>query len=137
MSRVLVPSITLNPRMKDEGGRIKRFFRPFPFHPSSFCLHPRVNHAHHPLPPRGPAAVKKPNVLAEIARKFGTCATVLGLDANRVKDDDGRERWEVFINGGRTPTGIDVLEWSKRAEALGAGEIVLNVMNADGTTSGY
>jgi imidazole glycerol-phosphate synthase subunit HisF len=83
------------------------------------------------------AAVKNPKLLAEVARKFGTCATVLGLDANRVKGDDGRERWEVFINGGRTPTGIDVLEWSKRAEALGAGEIVLNVMNADGTTSGY
>ena len=83
------------------------------------------------------AAVKNPKLLAEIARKFGTCATVLGLDANRVKGEDGRERWEVFINGGRTPTGVDVLEWSKRAESLGAGEIVLNVMNADGMTSGY
>jgi cyclase len=83
------------------------------------------------------AAVKNPKLLAEIARKFGTCATVLGLDANRVKGDDGRERWEVFVNGGRTPTGIDVLEWGRRAESLGAGEIVLNVMNADGTTSGY
>lgn len=84
------------------------------------------------------AAVKNPNLLAEVARKFGRCATVLGLDANRVKDEStGRERWEVFVNGGRTPTGVDVLEWSKRAEALGAGEIVLNVMNADGTTAGY
>ncbi|QOV88457.1 imidazole glycerol phosphate synthase subunit HisF [Humisphaera borealis] len=84
------------------------------------------------------AAVKTPNLLAEVARKFGRCATVLGLDANRVKDAvTGQERWEVFVNGGRTPTGIDVLEWSKRAEALGAGEIVLNVMNADGTTAGY
>ena len=83
------------------------------------------------------AAVKNPKLLAEVARKFGTCATVLGLDANRVKGEDGRERWEVFINGGRTPTGIDVLQWSKQAESLGAGEIVLNVMIADGTTSGY
>jgi cyclase len=83
------------------------------------------------------AAVKNPNLLAEIARKFGRCATVLGLDANRVKSADGHERWEVFINGGRVPTGIDVIEWSKRAESLGAGEIVLNVMNADGTTVGY
>ena len=83
------------------------------------------------------AAVKNPKLLAEISRKFGRCATVLGLDANRVKGEDGRERWEVFINGGRTPTGIDVLEWCKRAEALGAGEIVLNVMNADGTRAGY
>jgi cyclase len=48
-----------------------------------------------------------------------------------------QEKWEVFVNGGRVGTGIDVLEWSKRAEDLGAGEIVLNVMNADGTTSGY
>ncbi|MGE5609191.1 MAG: imidazole glycerol phosphate synthase subunit HisF [Bacillota bacterium] len=82
------------------------------------------------------AAVKTPNLIAEIAHKFGRCATVLGLDANRVKRD-GVERWEVFINGGRVPTGIDVVEWSQKAEALGAGEIVLNVMNADGTTEGY
>jgi cyclase len=84
------------------------------------------------------AAVKNPQLIAEIARKFGRCATVLGLDANRVTDGQtGRERWEVFVNGGRTPTGIDVMGWSKRAESLGAGEIVLNVMNADGTTAGY
>ncbi|HEX4124855.1 MAG TPA: imidazole glycerol phosphate synthase subunit HisF [Tepidisphaeraceae bacterium] len=83
------------------------------------------------------AAVKNPKLLGEVAHKFGRCATVLGLDANRVKDEQGGERWEVFINGGRTPTGIDVLQWAKQAEALGAGEIVLNVMNADGTTAGY
>ncbi len=83
------------------------------------------------------AAVKTPQLIADIARKFGRCATVLGLDANRVKKEDGRESWEVFINGGRTPTGIDVVAWSKQAVALGAGEIVLNVMNADGTTAGY
>ena len=84
------------------------------------------------------AAVKDPDLIAQIARKFGRCATVLGLDANRVADPAaGRERWEVFVNGGRTPTGVDVLEWSRRAESLGAGEIVLNVMNADGTTAGY
>ena len=73
---------------------------------------------------------------AEIARKFGRCATVLGLDANRVTRD-GTEVWEVFINGGRKPTGIKVMDWVKRAESLGAGEVVLNVMNADGTTAGY
>jgi len=82
------------------------------------------------------AAVKRPDLIAEIARKFGRCATVLGLDANRVKKD-GVEKWEVFVNGGRVGTGIDVLDWVRQAEALGAGEIVLNVMNADGTTSGY
>ena len=83
------------------------------------------------------SAVKNPKLLAEIARKFGRCATVLGLDANRVKGEDGTERWEVFVNGGRTATGIMVMDWVRQAESLGAGEIVLNVMNADGTTEGY
>src|SRR5206468_1883955 len=83
------------------------------------------------------AAVKNPRLLADIAEKFGRCATVLGLDANRVKGDDEIERWQVFINGGRVNTGVGVMEWSKEAERLGAGEIVLNVMNADGTTQGY
>lgn len=82
------------------------------------------------------AAVKNPKLISEIARKFGRCATVLGLDGNRVKKD-GAEAWEVFINGGRTPTGVKVLDWALQAESLGAGEIVLNVMNADGTTAGY
>ncbi len=83
------------------------------------------------------AAVKNPKLLAEVARKFGRCATVLGLDANRIKDTQGQELWHVFINGGRVDTGIDVMTWVKQAESLGAGEIVLNVMNADGTTQGY
>jgi cyclase len=83
------------------------------------------------------AAVKNPKLLAEVARKFGRCATVLGLDANRIKDEQGQELWHVFINGGRVDTGIDVMTWVKQAESLGAGEIVLNVMNADGTTQGY
>jgi cyclase len=83
------------------------------------------------------AAVKNPNLLAEVARKFGRCATVLGLDANRVRGADGTETWEVFINGGRVPTGVRVMDWAKKAESLGAGEIVLNVMNSDGTTQGY
>jgi cyclase len=82
------------------------------------------------------AAVKDPKLIQEVAQKFGRCATVLGLDANRVQKD-GREKWEVFVNGGRVGTGIGVMDWVKQAEALGAGEIVLNVMNADGTTSGY
>ena len=82
------------------------------------------------------AAVKNPRLIAEIARKFGRCATVLGLDANRVTKD-GTEIWEVFVNGGRIGTGVRVMDWVKQAEELGAGEIVLNVMNADGTTEGY
>ena len=82
------------------------------------------------------AAVKNPRLITQIAAKFGSCATVLGLDANRVRQN-GTEKWEVFINGGRVPTGIDVMDWARQAQAMGAGEIVLNVMNADGTTVGY
>jgi imidazole glycerol-phosphate synthase subunit HisF len=82
------------------------------------------------------AAVKNPRLIKEIAHKFGRCATVLGLDANRILKD-GKECWHVFINGGRLDTGIRVMDWVKEAQDLGAGEIVLNVMNADGTTSGY
>jgi cyclase len=82
------------------------------------------------------AAVRRPELISEISRKFGRCATVLGLDANRVKVD-GREAWHVYVNGGRVDTGIDVMDWVKAAESRGAGEIVLNVMNADGTTAGY
>jgi imidazole glycerol-phosphate synthase subunit HisF len=82
------------------------------------------------------SAVQRPELLAEVARKFGRCATILGLDASRVQRD-GIEYWEVFINGGRVNTGVKVMDWVKQAEALGAGEIVLNVMNADGTKEGY
>jgi cyclase len=82
------------------------------------------------------AAVRNPQLIADVARKFGRCATVLGLDANRVKTD-GQEAWHVFVNGGRVDTEIDVMKWVRQAEAAGAGEIVLNVMNADGTTAGY
>src|SRR3954462_10007508 len=83
------------------------------------------------------AAVKNPKLIGDIARKFGRCATVLGLDANRIRNGDGREAWHVFVNGGRVDTGIDVMAWVKQAEDSGAGEIVLNVMNADGTPAGY
>lgn len=82
------------------------------------------------------AAVKNPQLIHEISRKFGACATVLGLDANRTTRD-GIEHWEVFINGGRLNTGIKVMDWVRKAQDLGAGEIVLNVMNADGTKEGY
>ncbi len=83
------------------------------------------------------AAVKNPRLIAEISGKFGRCATVLGLDANRVKRPDGSEFWEVFINGGRVGVGRQVLDWAVEAQRLGAGEIVLNVMNSDGTLAGY
>ena len=83
------------------------------------------------------AAVADPELIRRISDRFGTCATVLGLDANRVHDAEGTEHWEVFINGGRTGTGRDVIQWAREAESLGAGEIVLNVMTADGTAGGY
>ena len=108
------------------------------------------------------AAVKRPELIVEIAGKFGRCATVLGMDANRVVrkretrnakretasalrprrtfEETGEtfeEVWEVFVNGGRVGTGVDVMWWAKEAERLGAGEIVLNVMNADGMKEGY
>ena len=82
------------------------------------------------------AAVQNPRLIHEVAEKFGAQACVLGLDANRVTKN-GTEVWEVFVNGGRVPTGIKVMDWVKQAQSAGAGEIVLNVMNADGTKQGY
>src|SRR5690349_7247008 len=82
------------------------------------------------------AAVRNPKLIREVSEKFGRCATVLGLDANRVVID-GVEVWHVFVNGGRVDTGVKVMDWVRQAEELGAGEIVLNVMNADGTKDGY
>lgn len=82
------------------------------------------------------AAVLNPDLIKESALRFGSQCIVLAIDANRV-EKDGREFWEVFINGGRKPTGIDVMEWVKKGYNDGAGEIVLNVMNSDGTKAGY
>jgi len=82
------------------------------------------------------AAVKDRSLIRRAARRFGSQCIVLAIDANRVRRD-GREFWEVFINGGRTPTGIEVVAWARQGERDGAGEIVLNVMNADGTRDGY
>lgn len=79
------------------------------------------------------AAVKNPSVIREGAEKFGRQCVVLAVDARR----SGDHCWEVYVNGGRTPTGIDCLEWVKRATELGAGEILLTSMDADGTKSGY
>jgi cyclase len=82
------------------------------------------------------AAVRNPDLICEISRKFGRCATVVNIDPKRVQRD-GREIWEVHINGGRVPTGLEAVEWGKRVEELGAGEIVLTSMDADGTKNGY
>ena len=79
------------------------------------------------------AAVKNPDILAEGAKRFGRQCIVLAVDARQA----GPGKWEVYVNGGRTPTGIDVLEWIKEGTALGAGEILLTSMDRDGTKDGY
>jgi len=78
------------------------------------------------------AAVKRPELLSEGAVRFGAQCIVLAVDARR-----NGPRWEVFVNGGCVPTGIDVIEWAVRGAELGAGEILLTSMDADGTLAGY
>lgn len=79
------------------------------------------------------AAIKNPGLIEEGAKRFGSQCIVLAVDARQT----GPDAWEIFINGGRTPTGIDALEWVKQAVALGAGEILLTSMDKDGTKDGY
>jgi cyclase len=79
------------------------------------------------------AAVRKPEILQEGALRFGSQCIVLAIDAKRKPD----RTWEVVIDGGRTPTGMDVVAWAARASALGAGEILLTSMDADGTLDGF
>jgi cyclase len=80
--------------------------------------------------------VKTPELITEVSRAFGACATVVNIDPKRVQRN-GREIWEVHINGGRVGTGLEAVDWAQRVEALGAGEIVLTCMDADGTKDGY
>jgi len=80
-------------------------------------------------------AVKNPGIIEEGAGVFGSQCIVLGMDAK--SDPQMSSGYRVFINGGRTPTELDALEWAMRAEQLGAGEIVLNSIDADGTRDGY
>ncbi|MBU4312471.1 MAG: imidazole glycerol phosphate synthase subunit HisF [Candidatus Omnitrophica bacterium] len=80
------------------------------------------------------ASVKDPELVKRAAERFGSQCIVVAIDAKRT----GKGlKWEVYINGGRTPTGIDALEWGKKVEALGAGEILLTSMDKDGTRDGY
>jgi cyclase len=80
------------------------------------------------------AAVARPELLGELAEVFGAQCVVLAVDARAREAGDG---WEVFVNGGRTPTGLDAIEWIRRGVALGAGEILLTSMDRDGTEDGY
>ena len=97
------------------------------------------------------AAVRNPELLTAGAERFGAQCVVLAMDAKRTNDerrmtnDEGlrhssfvvRQRWEVVVDGGRTPTGLDAVEWAQRAVSLGAGEILLTSIDADGTQAGY
>jgi imidazole glycerol-phosphate synthase subunit HisF len=83
------------------------------------------------------AAVARPAFVAEAAERFGTQCVVVAIDARRRVADDPARGWEVFTHGGRTPTGLDALEWAARMEAAGAGEILLTSMDRDGTKAGY
>jgi cyclase len=80
------------------------------------------------------AAVKDPDLLRRCSDAWGSQAIVLAIDAKKRPDGSG---WEVFVHGGRTATGLDVLEWARRGAELGAGEILLTSMDRDGTLSGY
>ena len=81
------------------------------------------------------SAVADPNLVAQLAMEFGTQAVVVAIDARRWSD--GRDGYEVFVRGGRTPTRIDAIEWAKRVASLGAGEILLTSMDRDGTRDGF
>ncbi|UTW59030.1 imidazole glycerol phosphate synthase subunit HisF [Kordiimonas sp. SCSIO 12603] len=79
------------------------------------------------------AAVNNPAVIGELSTKFGAQCIVVAVDAKKV----GHDKWEVFTHGGRTPTGLDAVEYAKEAARLGAGEILLTSMDRDGTREGF
>jgi cyclase len=83
------------------------------------------------------AAIKDPNLIKAGADKFGSQCVVLAVDAQRVKGQGSSSKWEVYSHGGRTPTGLDAVEWAKKGVKLGAGEILLTSMDCDGTRAGY
>ncbi|HEY5344626.1 MAG TPA: imidazole glycerol phosphate synthase subunit HisF [Solirubrobacteraceae bacterium] len=83
------------------------------------------------------AALQRPELLDELAMRFGAQCVVLAIDAKSVPSDNGHPRWEAYLAGGRTPTGRDVVEWAREAVERGAGEILLTSMDRDGTNAGY
>jgi len=80
------------------------------------------------------AAVERPELISEIAGEFGVQCVVCAIDAKAREERDG---WEVYLHGGRTPTGIDAVDWAQEAVRLGAGEILLTSMDRDGTRMGF
>ena len=83
------------------------------------------------------SAVKRPLFVKEASKRFGSQCIVVAIDARCKVKTKKKQVWEVYINGGRTPTGIDAIEWAKKVEKLGAGEILLTSMDYDGTKEGY
>ncbi|HEV2148114.1 MAG TPA: imidazole glycerol phosphate synthase subunit HisF [Longimicrobiaceae bacterium] len=83
------------------------------------------------------AALRDPELISRAADHFGSQCVVAAVDARRVSAPGEAPRWEVFTHGGRTPTGIDAVEWSARVVELGAGEVLLTSMDSDGTRAGY
>ena len=82
------------------------------------------------------AACRDPKFVSDAARRFGSQCIVVNIDPKRVREN-GTEKWEVHINGGRVSTGLEAVNWAKKVEDLGAGEIVLTSMDCDGTKDGY
>jgi cyclase len=80
------------------------------------------------------AVVADPDLIRRVARRFGSQAVVIAIDLRRRPDRDG---WEVVVNGGRTPTGLDGIDWAERAVELGGGELLITSIDRDGTGSGY
>ncbi|OGC08798.1 imidazole glycerol phosphate synthase subunit HisF [candidate division WOR-1 bacterium RIFCSPLOWO2_12_FULL_45_9] len=86
------------------------------------------------------AAVNNPELITQGAEKFGSQCIVVAIDAKRnsvLRSSRSEGGWEVYTHGGRTPTGVDAVDWAKKAERLGAGEILLTSMDCDGTKDGY
>lgn len=83
------------------------------------------------------AAVTRPELVEEAASRFGSQCIVVAIDAKRVSAPHEPPRWEVFTHGGRTATGLDVVEWAQRMSAAGAGELLLTSMDRDGTKQGF
>lgn len=80
------------------------------------------------------SAIRNPQLISDAAQRFGSQCVIVAIDAKRRDANDG---WNVYINGGRIDTGLDAVEWAKKAENLGAGEILLTSMDGDGTKAGY
>jgi cyclase len=79
------------------------------------------------------AAVRRPELLREMSKEFGSGSVVCAIDGKLI----GKDKWEVYVSGGMKPTGLDMIEWARQVEALGAGEILYTGVHTDGTRDGY